>query len=64
MIPHSQFLDFVIVPAKTDFSLKTEKMCDFFDKRSYPSYVVQAGYHRARDKMIGSQHYKRHTEGK
>ena len=27
--------------------LKSEEMCDFFDKRGYPSSVVQAGHHRA-----------------
>ena len=28
------------------FSLKSEEMCDFFDKRGYPASVVQAGQHR------------------
>ena len=32
---------------KTDFPLKSEEMCDFFDKRGYPASVVQAGHHRA-----------------
>ena len=30
-----------------DFSLKSEEMCHFFDKRGYPASVVQAGHHRA-----------------
>ena len=29
------------------FALKSEEMCDFFDKRGYPASVVQAGHHRA-----------------
>ena len=31
----------------SDFSLKSEEMCDFSDKRGYPVSVVQAGHHRA-----------------
>ena len=31
----------------SDFSLKSEEICDFFDKRGYPTSLVQAGYHRA-----------------
>ena len=31
----------------SDFSEKSETMCQFFDKRGYPVSVVQAGYHRA-----------------
>ena len=31
----------------SDFSLKSEEMCDFYDKRGYLASVVQAGYHRA-----------------
>ena len=41
------FLDFVAFVARTDFSLKSEEMCDFFNKRGYPASVVQAGHHRA-----------------
>ena len=29
------------------FSLKSEEMCDFFDKRCNPASVVQEGHHRA-----------------
>ena len=29
----------------SDFSLKSEEMCEFFDKRGYPASVVQAGHH-------------------
>ena len=31
----------------SDFSEKSEAMCQFFDKRGYPVSVVQAGHHRA-----------------
>ena len=31
----------------SDFSLKSEEMCHFFDKRGYPASLVQAGHHRA-----------------
>ena len=31
----------------SDFSLKSEEMCEFFDKRGYPASVVEAGHHRA-----------------
>ena len=31
----------------SDFSLKSEEMCHFLDKRGYPASVVQAGHHRA-----------------
>ena len=30
-----------------DFSLKSEEMCNFFNKRGYPASVVEAGHHRA-----------------
>ena len=32
---------------ESDFSLKSEEMCDFFDKRGFPAAVVPAGHHRA-----------------
>ena len=41
------FLDFVVFVVMTDFFLKSEEMCDFFNKRNYPVSVVQAGLHRA-----------------
>ena len=31
----------------SDFSLKSEEMCHFLDKRGYPASVVPAGHHRA-----------------
>ena len=31
----------------SDFSEKSEEMCQFFDKRGYPVSVIQAGHHRA-----------------
>ena len=40
------FFDFVVFVVRTDFFLTSEEMCDFFDKRGYPS-VVQGGQHRA-----------------
>jgi len=40
-----------------DFSLKSEEMCDFFDKRGYPASVVQA---RVIVAPNDSQHYKLH----
>ena len=41
------FSDFVAFVVRTDFSLKSEEKCHFFDKRGYPASVVQAGHHRA-----------------
>ena len=41
------FLDFVVFVVMTDFSLKSEEMCDFLDKRGYPASVVRAGHHHA-----------------
>ena len=47
-IPYSQFLRLPrLCIENSDFSLKSEEMCDFFDKRGYPASVVQAGHHRA-----------------
>ena len=34
---------FVGRDAGLDFSLKSEEMCEFFDKRGYPASVVEAG---------------------
>ena len=31
----------------SDFSEKSEAMCQLFDKRGYPVFVIQAGHHRA-----------------
>ena len=46
-IPYSQFLRLRrLCSDDSEFSLKSEEMCDFFDKRGYPS-VVRAGHHRA-----------------
>ena len=47
-IPYSQFLRLRrLCSEDSDFSLKSEEICDFFDKRGYPASVVQAGHHRA-----------------
>ena len=47
-IPYSQLLRLRRLCSKdSEFSLKSEEMCHFFDKRGYPASVVQAGHHRA-----------------
>ena len=47
-IPISQFLRLRrLCSDDSDFSEKSEAMCQFFDKRGYPVSVVQAGHHRA-----------------
>ena len=47
-IPYSQFLRLHwLCSEDSDFSLKSEKMCHFFDKRGCPASFVQAGHHRA-----------------
>ena len=47
-IPFSQFLRLCrLCSDDSDFSEKSEAMCQFFDKRGYPVSVVQAGHHRA-----------------
>ena len=46
-IPFSQFLRLRrLCCDDSDFSEKSEAMCQSFDKRGYPVSVVQAGYHR------------------
>ena len=46
-ISYSQFLRLRrLCCDDSDFSLKSEEMCDFFDKRGYLPSVVQAGHHR------------------
>ena len=47
-IPYSQFLRLRrLCSDDSDFSLKSEEMCDFFHNRGYPASVVRAGHHRA-----------------
>ena len=47
-IPYSQFLRLRrLCSEDSDFPIKSEEMCNFFDKRGYPASVVQAGHHRA-----------------
>ena len=47
-IPYSQFLRLRrLCSEDSDFSLKSEEMCEFFDKRGYPASVVETGHHRA-----------------
>ena len=46
-ILYSQFLRLPrLCIENSDFSLKSEEMCDFFDKRGYPASVVHTGHHR------------------
>ena len=57
-IPFSQFLrPRRLCSDDSDFSEKSEVMCQFFDKRGYPVSVVQAGHHRAQ--QIDTRHYNR-----
>ena len=47
-IPFSQFLRLRrLCSDDSDFSHKSESMCQFFEKRGYPASIVQAGHHRA-----------------
>jgi len=47
-IPYSQFLRLRrLCSNDSDFSLKSEEICNFLNKRGYPASVVQAGHHRA-----------------
>ena len=47
-MPYSQFLRIRrLCSEDSDFSLKSEEMGEFFDKRGYHASVVQAGHHRA-----------------
>ena len=46
--PYSWFLRLhCLCSEESVFSLKSEEMCDFFDKRGYPASVVQASHHHA-----------------
>ena len=45
--PFSQFLRIRrLCSDDSDFSEKSEAICQFFDKRGYPVSVVQVGHHR------------------
>ena len=47
-IPYSQFLRLRrLCTDGSDFSRKSEEMCQLFEKRGYPVSVVKAGHHRA-----------------
>ena len=47
-IPYSQFLRLRrLCSDDSDFSSKSEEMCQFFEKRGYPVSVVKVGHHRA-----------------
>ena len=56
--PYSQFLRLRhLCSEDSDFSLKSEEMCHFFDKRGYPASVVQAGHYCAQqiDRQLALQ---------
>ena len=47
-IPYSQFLRLPRLSSDdSDFSTKSEEMCQFFEKRGHPVFVVKAGHHLA-----------------
>ena len=57
-IPYSQFLRLQrLCSDDSDFSSKSEEMCQFFEKRGYPASVVKVGHHRAQqfDRQSASQ---------
>ena len=60
-IPYSQFLRLRrLCSDDSDFSSKSEEMCQFFEKRGYPVSVVKAGHHRAQqfDRQSSLRHKK------
>ena len=62
-IPYCQFLRLRrLCSDDSDFSSKSEEMCQFFEKRGYPVSVVKAGHHRAQQFDPDSHHYKRHKK--
>ena len=47
-IPYSQFLRLRrLCSDVSDFSNKSQEMCQFFEKRGYPATVIQTAHHRA-----------------
>ena len=47
-IPYSQFLRLRrLCSDDSDFSNKSQEMCQFFEKRGYPASVIQTAHHRA-----------------
>ena len=61
-IPYSQFLRLRrLCSDDSDFSSKSEEMCQFFEKRGYPVSVVKAGHHRAEqfDRESSLQRHKK-----
>ena len=47
-IPYSQFLRLRrLCSDDSDFSNKSQEMCQFFEKRGYPASVIQTAYHHA-----------------
>ena len=46
--PYSQFLRLRhLCSDDSDFSNKSQEMCQFFEKRGYPASVIQTAHHRA-----------------
>ena len=61
-IPYSQFLRLRrLCSDDSDFTSKSEEMCQFFEKSGYPVSVVKAGNHRAQQ-FDHNQQYKRHKK--
>ena len=61
-IPYSQFLRLRrLCSDDSDFSSKSEEMCQFFEKRGYPVSVVMRAI-IAPNNLIDSHHYKRHKK--
>ena len=57
LIPYSQFVRRCCLRSEdSDFSLKSDEMCDFFNNRCYPASVVQLGHYRTQTTKV--------TEGK
>ena len=47
-IPYSQFLRLRrLCSDDSDFSNKSQEICQFFEKRGYPASVIQTSHHRA-----------------
>ena len=62
-IPYSQFLRLRrLCSDDSDFSSKSEEMCQFFEKRGYPVSVVKKRAIIAPNNLIDSHHYKRHKK--
>lgn len=66
-IPYSQFFRLRrLCSDDSDFSNKSQEICQFFEKRGYPSSVIQAAHHRAqqidRQSALQTSQKERKTE--